>query len=207
MLVGLKGCAGTAGVHGPTETLSSLEGPYQAMTHRALVGGWELRFLERPRACGKIAAQDAAVCSGQPEGQSFVLAQDRGRGSGPRSPERFPAPPRRPGGQGAHRRSPSLRARAPSLAPPLPRSSAPAPRGPRSASGSASLRRAGARARARCRAGARARSRARCRAGARLPPAAGRRSGNHASPLTADLQEQINQSARLDEICCYCAHF
>lgn len=27
------------------------------------------------------------------------------------------------------------------------------------------------------------------------------------SPLAADLQEQINQSARLDEICCYCAHF
>lgn len=27
------------------------------------------------------------------------------------------------------------------------------------------------------------------------------------SPLAADLQEQINQRARLDEICCYCAHF
>lgn len=34
-----------------------------------------------------------------------------------------------------------------------------------------------------------------------------RRAGNHASPLAADLQEEINQSARLDEICCYCAHF
>lgn len=27
------------------------------------------------------------------------------------------------------------------------------------------------------------------------------------SPLAADLREQINQRARLDEICCYCAHF
>lgn len=42
-------------------------------------------------------------------------------------------------------------------------------------------------------------------AGCRLLPATARVITR--SPLAADLQEQINQSARLDEICCYCAHF
>lgn len=153
-----------------TRTSSSLEGPYQAVTHRTLVpspGRLETAFCRRGLG---LAGRWLWSAQGSPEGQSCALARARGRAGGSR----------RPRGARTDRRSPSLRGREGSPALPV----SPEPCRVPGRAGQGQVR-------------GRGQAAACCR----------RHAGNHASPLAADLQEEINQSARLDEICCYCAHF
>lgn len=90
-----------------TRTSSSLEGPYQAVTHRPLgpsPGRLETAFSRRGLG---LAGRWLWFAQGSPEGQSCALARARGRAGGSR----------RPRGARTDRRSPSLRGRAAGRAP------------------------------------------------------------------------------------------